>query len=278
MLTKNKTTAKLDRYGWTEPGAGGVFERIPKGELKVDSNYQRGASNKRVNEIASNFSWAAFGVILVARRRDGELCVFDGQHRALAAVKRDDVDRLPCLVFEFDELTEEAQAFVLANTCRGPVRALARFKARLQAEDNDALAIREVVEACGYTIPEKPTGRKGELACIGAVEEVAKRGASHLFRVLSLCAELYGHQPPHSRLVKTLSYLDQHIAKTSGDNLDRLDIREKLLALGENALQNAASNAAELCNKGGERIWAAGIIGAFNKGKRTKKIAEILYS
>lgn len=62
---------KVEAFGWKMIDAPGRFEMIDKVLLRVDHSYQRDTiNNKRVNEIASEWSWVSCGTLTVACRPD----------------------------------------------------------------------------------------------------------------------------------------------------------------------------------------------------------------
>jgi hypothetical protein len=66
--------AKTEKFGWAKiPDAQGTLAYLDKRVIGVDEEYQRELSNLRVIPISRNFSWMAFGVLMVAQREDGSL-------------------------------------------------------------------------------------------------------------------------------------------------------------------------------------------------------------
>lgn len=267
---------KHQQYGWRSQSDQGELRMVEKFLLRVDDSYQRQASENRIAHIARDFSWPAFGVVLVSLRDDGSLFVFDGQHRVLASRRREDIQELPCLVFRFSNLSKEAQAFIDANTVRGPVSALQKFKSRTCAEDSDVLAIRAIVGDFGYEVPESMSNRAGKLIyCVDALEKVYGRGADHMRRVLKVVDSVCVDEPPRGMLVVALSHIDQHLHKHHSSSILRTDVVEKIVKIGSRGLIRAGSGMAELMGKGGEKVYASGIVIAINKQKRSKRIAPI---
>lgn len=89
---------KIKRYGWKLIDKQGEFMLIEKDELYVDPVYQRSNWNsKKVNDIASAWSWNRCGTLTVAIR-DDKWWIIDGATRKLAADKRSDIKKLPCMV------------------------------------------------------------------------------------------------------------------------------------------------------------------------------------
>lgn len=106
------------------------------GELRVDASYQRsidnGKSRALIRKIARTWDWSLFQLLVVSRRPDGELYIVDGQHRWEAARLRRDLYDLPCSVYDFASVGDEATAFVALNQERKPLGALDLFKAAVE--------------------------------------------------------------------------------------------------------------------------------------------------
>jgi hypothetical protein len=139
---------KVARYSWQLVDKPGDMMWISKGELRIDSTYQRDALDERVTRITKAWSWIACGVIEVSKR-GSEYWVIDGQHRVLAAMRRSDIQALPCIVFEVAGVQEEAQGFLNANTTTKPITALARAKAMAVAGDPAAELVQKVLAETG---------------------------------------------------------------------------------------------------------------------------------
>src|SRR5581483_5377546 len=121
---------KISRYGWLSRNEPGKLEYVSKLQLQVDPTYQRSLNDPKRLRIAKDFNWAAFGVLLVARRNDGSLWVIDGQHRLMAAQSRSDIKDVPVAIFEFGgNVTDEAKDFLIANKNRRPLSGVESFKA-----------------------------------------------------------------------------------------------------------------------------------------------------
>ena len=118
----NKT--KIDRYKWTVKDETGEIRQLNKSVLKVDHEYQRNASERKVLALANSWSWVACGAIVVGQR-DSTYWVIDGQHRVLAARRRADIEMLPCLIFQSDGVASEARGLegdLLGQAIRSHVR------------------------------------------------------------------------------------------------------------------------------------------------------------
>lgn len=251
----------------------GSFLWVAKDELQVDHEYQRKCVNQhRVREIARCWMWAACGVILVNRRQDGSLWVYDGQHRVLAAMLRDDIASLPCLVFDMDALSDEAAAFVAANTVRGPMRATEKFKGLLVAGDEIASDVKRIAESCGYSI-----GGDGvrSLRCVGTLLRLAKTNTPVLKDVLALLAELYGTDSVHEDVLQGVFHLETSLRK-NGDTLCRGHNKASLMHRSPGQLKDALRRAKEHFGRSGERVCAEAIVQELNRGRRTRRLPSVM--
>jgi hypothetical protein len=271
----NGLITREERYGWRPQSQRGRLEWLKKSVLHVDTGlYQRQRVNAgRVSEIAANFNWPSFMPLGVYRRGDGTFWVYDGQHRLEAVNRREDIEAVPCWVFDGTDVSEEAAAFVGANTVRGPVRALDRFRARLVAGDADAAAISVAVESIGYRLAEGAC--TNTISCVSAIEAVYARGADHLERVLTILSMLYKGKTFCADIVRGLSYVDLHLGKRHSCGIDRRDIVDKLIFIGSDVIEDEIRRCKGLSGKSGERVTAIAVVKLINKNKRGNKLEEI---
>jgi hypothetical protein len=132
---ESSKVGKIERYNWTRLEDTGLHKQIAIRDLKVDPAYQRGeVSESNTLGIAANFSWAAFSTLTVMKRKDGRLFVVDGMQRLCAVKHRDDIVKVPCIIFPSRGRDHEAYAFLLLNTHRRPVRATEKFAAAVKAK------------------------------------------------------------------------------------------------------------------------------------------------
>jgi ParB-like nuclease domain len=132
------------------------IEWIHLNRLSVDEIYQRStdneASRRLIASIAAKFDWRLCGPLVVSRRTDDTLTIIDGQHRWMAASRRGDIPQLPCCVFRYESIEEEARMFILANRARKPMNRLDDYYAALAAADEDALEIQQLVVDAGLRV------------------------------------------------------------------------------------------------------------------------------
>jgi hypothetical protein len=268
---------KREVYDWEVPGERGDFQWVSKFSLRVDHTYQRETvSQARVNEIAAGWSWPALGVLGVFRRDDGTLWIYDGQHRWLAAKKRDDVQELPCLIFTASgakHLKLEAAGFGKANNARGSMNSIERFKADLVAECKVALAVQDLVESCGYRIAHSTSD--GTVSFVRALAQAMNTDRAACEEAFLCCASIVKGATFSVTIFKGLFFLEQHLKKI-GLGINTPHIREKLHSATEADLIRAMDSAIIYHGKGGERIGADGLVQFINKGKRTRHIPAIV--
>lgn len=278
-ITSDSTHAtgrqKSDVYDWRIDDRKGDLRYIHKSKLHIDHRYQRdNVSNARVLEIARDWSWMACGVLLVVQRRnDGKYWVFDGQHRALAAHKRDDVGDLPCCVFQGESIESEADAFLRANNTRGPMQKVDAFKAMLVSGDEVAIAVRDMVSRSGYEI-KRGGGGSGVVSCVGTLMWAYRSDPSLCQSVWELCVELFGGDYLVGPFFASLFYLEQHCRK-HGESVLAGKNRAKLIREGHEAIGKRMASAKAYHGKGGSKVAASGVAELLNKGRRTNTVTPI---
>jgi hypothetical protein len=99
----------------------------------------------------------------------------------MAACRRNDIPQLPCCVFRYENIEEEARMFIVANRARKPINRLDDFHAALAAADEDALEIQQLVESAGLSIARSTSSaawRPGEVAFTSAIASAIRRFGS----------------------------------------------------------------------------------------------------
>ena len=255
---------KVEQYKWLMTGAPGELVYLAKTVLEIDHTYQRHAKNIRVLRLAKRWNWLACGVLTVAKR-GGRYYVVDGQHRLMAALKRGDIERLPCLVFESNEMREEAVAFRDANKERRPITSFEQWHADLVAEDEATLYAHEIIISSGRT-PGQVAG-PASVRCLSAVVSAARTSRKELMIVWPLAVQICAGNALHERVLGALLYMECNLSE--GQTLADKRWREKLVKLGYKGMLDASQRAAAFYAKGGPKVWALGVMQELNKGTRT---------
>jgi ParB-like nuclease domain len=178
------------------------IEWVHLNRLSIDSTYQRStdneASRRLIAGIAAKFDWRLCAPLVVSRRADDTLTIIDGQHRWMAACRRDDIPQLPCCVFRYESIKEEARMFIVANRARRPINRLDDYYAALAAADEDALEIRQLVSSAGLNIARTTSAaawRPGEVAFTSSIANAIRRfGAADTLAALTNMAVAFPGQ------------------------------------------------------------------------------------
>lgn len=106
------------------------IEWVQLSRLSADSTYQRSTDNETsrrlITSIAAKFDWRVCTPLVVSRRSDDTLVIIDGQHRWMAVCMRSDIPQLPCCIFRYANIEEEARMFIVANRARKPISGVIR--------------------------------------------------------------------------------------------------------------------------------------------------------
>lgn len=262
-----KSIDKINRYKWAREHSPGVLRYINKNLLNIDGEYQRDAKSQDViREIAAEWDWALFLVLLVAKRSDGTYWVVDGGHRTRASFYRSDITELPCLVFELGDVEGEARTFIAAAKKRNTISTLAAFKAAVVAVEPTALATKRILDAEGLSIAHTPKAH--QLKCVGAVYSAVSIDEALAVKVLSLTHAIADDQPIAHEVFRGLFAL----AKRFGDHDVLAENEERLRSFSQAECIRAIKNLKAECGKGGDVVFAKAILILINKGKRTRKL------
>lgn len=259
---------KVETFNWSVLDAPGEFRMIHKSALNVDHEYQRSRiSEPRVLNIARRWSWAALGVILVAERADGTLWVFDGQHRKMAADKRADIQELPCMVFSSTAKAEEALAFLRANTDRGPMRTIEKFRAMILSGDELALKVRELVESTGYSISDQKS--QFTMMCVNRVMQALKTDPPAAHIAWKLTCDIFNGDSPHENIFAGLYGTERELRRQGLGSIGSADNRAKLINIGAKAILRSIAESQSYFG-GGDKSCTEGVIRVLNKSRRNR--------
>ncbi|NEV00418.1 DUF6551 family protein [Bradyrhizobium uaiense] len=196
---RNKSPSKRH---YPPVGSQPSIEWIHLGRLSIDGAYQRStdnsASRRLISSIAAKFDWRLCAPLVVSRRPDDTLTIIDGQHRWMAASQRDDIPQLPCCVFRYQNIQEEARMFIVANRARKPVNRLDDYFAAVAAADEDALEIHQIVTDAGLHIARNTSStawQPGDVAFTAAIATSIRRfGPAITSAVLTNMAVAFPYQ------------------------------------------------------------------------------------
>lgn len=256
---------KRKQYGWKTLNPRGEYMELPKEWLKIDREfYQRDYVERKVLEYGKSFDWSAFNTISVAQRSDGTYWVIDGQHRLLAALLRDDIDLLPCMVFSVNSVAEEADAFVRINAYRRALQTIDTWKANTTREDDVTCKAQALVKQAGRAVTQ--SSGPDSIRCLGKLTQCVNINYEALVRIWPLLIEIFRGEIWHDKVMSGLFWLECN----SSQSLTEKTYREKLLLIGYTGLLHAAEQNAATYKTGGAKVWGLGMLIAINRGRRTK--------
>lgn len=261
---------KTSRYGWVTKDTPGQLRMLHKDVLQIHPAYQRDLIAEKVKAITAAWSWLSLGALVVGKR-GGEYWVIDGQHRAVAAKRRSDIQLLPCVVFETEDVQEEARGFLDLNTGRKPVTAVAKQKAMVAAGDETAAYVQKTCADLGLEI--KATAMTaGSIKCVAWCMRRAAEDKEAFSTVLAMGAKLSqaDSMPVHERLLDGLWMLNNRC----GEGLSDKRLVKRLQEKGARTLVDAANRAAAYYANGGAKVWAQGMLAEINKGMHKKFVMD----
>lgn len=267
LKRKNGDSVKVDKikkYNWKISGRPGEFHWIDKDDLSVDFTYQRDKlNNNRISEFASNWCWAKCGALSVAIRNN-EWYVIDGQHRKLAADKRSDIQKLPCLIFELDGVSEEARAFVNINSSKTAIQSFDRFKAMIVGKDETAIGLNKLFESTGHRA-SKGSDIK-DVCCLMLAWRLYGKDKDLFTDVWLLAAEINQECQIRDHVLRSLYYTEVAARKIKLSIVNG-PVRSFLIKMGGLSLGAMIKKEVNIVGLGGARVESNALIKAINKQK-----------
>ena len=220
------------------------FELIPIRNLVSNQDYQRRVSYTHVKRAVENFDLRQVNPVKVSRRK-GINYVFNGQHtiEIIAAVSGSRDTPVWCMVFDDLDYEEEADIFANQQKFVKRLSPYEIFAARMEAGDEDALLIRDLVRSYGLELSNS-TGM-GFIVAVAALEAVYTKYDLHVLdRTLRILLGTWQGEPESltGNYIRAVALL----IVTYGDDLDEKRFKDKL---GNTSLRYINRNAKEY-NKG----------------------------
>lgn len=253
---------KIDRYKWVVKDGPGVLMMIDKRDLRVNPEYQRSLAEHKVREMSASWSWLACSAITVGMR--GGVCwVIDGQHRVVAAMRRADIVELPCVVFELENIQDEAQGFLDINSLRKPMTSVDRLRASAVAGDEAAKQFELLCRRLGLALTANGNAPGSIKAAGWGMHRMAEDPITTTI-VMELAADLSAvdHIMVQEKLLGGLWYLH----KNCEVGLTDIKLRQRIKMRGARSLIEEANKASAFYSKGGDKVWAIGMLNGINKG------------
>jgi len=257
---------KVDRYSWSIRDYPGKYQEINKNIINIEAKYQRDIAPSKIKKIARNWSWIACSALTVAMRMDGTYWAVDGQHRLIAAMKRSDIQKLPCIVFPVEYIKEEAQGFIDINIGRKPVSSVESFYAAIIAGDEVAIYVDNILRSYGISVKKSTMKVPKTLKCVHCLMQYAQWDKESFEAVIETINDLCENTNIVQILIEGLFYIHKNCTK----NLLDPYLKKRLIKIGSAELVHNSKQAAGYFGKGGAKIYADGMLNRINKGIKNK--------
>jgi hypothetical protein len=236
---------KIDCREQCDPGPVPELLWLDPAELVVDDQYQRmltvSRGSAQVRKIVREFSWRAFGALVVSAGADGRYAVLDGQHRAAAALSHGAIGRVPCVLVT-GGVPEQARAFARINSDRRRLDQAQTFHALVAAGDARAVALKALLDEAGVAVQRNPHPdgvRPLHTRAIGPLNQMMQRvGEVHVLDALDMIATAHAELPNQfggsqiwavALVVKAIhdgqGDLDRLAAVVAGTDLEELQVK-----------------------------------------------------
>jgi hypothetical protein len=261
-----------------------TIERIPLGLLNISyadpgPGYQRAANERRIRKISANWDWDMMEPLVVSIRQgqpdEGSYFVVDGQHRFLAALRVFGEDQeVPCIIVHMT-LDQEALRFARQNENRRNVHTRDLFRAKIQANDPEALDIKDAVETAGWTIGYHHGPSRGHsITALSGLQGIYRYfGREILLRALRVARDAYPvgmDSRADIRVISGIAHFLYHFPVVNEEKLiEKLSMPE---ATPRRLLQRATTYSITSGMGRGNPQVSRVILDQYNKGRSTHRL------
>lgn len=250
-------------------GTGVRIERVRLGDITIDQRVQRDLDHGRVDKIAKNFNWSAFGVPTLSRRDNGVMVILDGMHRIEGAKAAGYIDATPQMkVHSGLTLPQEAELFLLLNDTRKPMP-VALFKIGVTSGDEDLIAMNDLIERAGLEVAN--AGRKAFRA-VTAMRRIYGSEPVAAERALDACVTAWGvsSDSVQGAIFEGVGLFFLRYGDAA--NLDEMCERLAKYPGGANALLGAARGLGKIRSVSIPNAVGDICVELYNKGRRTRML------
>jgi hypothetical protein len=253
-----------------ETGPRPVVAMLHKTQLKVNQAYQRTLETEKARRavlyLIRNYTYAAAGITLVSEDENepGTYWLLDGQHRWQAALHRDDLSEILCLIVDCKSLEEQVKAFLDLNKRRSALNSLQMFYAEVAAGTGGARELLEICKEADVEISRSPKAvniiEPNETIALGTLQNVLKNhGKDVLVQTLRCIRE--AHPVTRGQLSQYLLLVISSLLK-EGVSFDSLKEQlAKTTSQHLEAIAKARSVDSGRTNTEEMRLYLRGIIG-----------------
>ena len=248
---------------------------LHKNEIYVDLAYQRTRSPTGVvRSIATNLSWDLFGKLIIADMGSdypkGRYAIVDGGGRHLATLMREDVSKVPCLIYPCDSVEEAAHMFYYLNTIRKNPTTVEKHISALAFRDPISCQVQNILTKHGIEVTksQKPMGIQAIRKC----KEYYIADPVSFEKSIEILSVIGKECPIYQDLIQGVTYL---IRFCDADTEQRfISLRKRIIKSGGKQLHGKAAELAVM-NLKGDRMIAEGMLGIINKALHADQRFEL---
>ena len=247
---------------------------LPLEDLLIDTDYQRNIDPDRVSRMAHAWNPDLVGIIVVNQRENGKFYVVDGQHRVAAMNRLDNYpETVVVQLFRGLDKEEEALLFWKLDSVRANLTTGAAFKARLVANDADALAIFDAGLKAGFQMDPALGNIPGNLRCWATLDQVYRRvGASGLTDILTILRQAWPNETNagSAPVIRGMELFANHY----GNRIDKKRLLIALRSTTPEALVARARAMSQTMSSAVGEVVAINILGLYNRGLSSNRLPE----
>lgn len=248
--------------------------------------FGRPLSVPKVQRLARSFELEAVGTLYLSLRSStspngGHYAILDGQHR-IAAARLRGITKLPALVFIDLTYEQEAALYVKFATVNQQT-SLDKFRARVEAQEPQALDILEVLNSIGGLYISYSGQDDHGIQAVTVIENLYRKGGrAHLRHVLTTIYRTWQGTPrayTHPILQGLSAFLTRYEQLTLEDDGIKLDWQRLISILGHLTPEALIAKASQLRGILGQVSANNDSVGQlilleYNKGLKTKRLPE----
>lgn len=240
--------------------------------LTVDKSYQRDTDMTRVRSIVREWNPCLVHAVKVSKR-DGKYYIFDGQHtvEALKLKNKGFDTQIWCQVFNGLTWLDEVELFLAQNGNSRAVKMNDKFRARMNAGDEDVVKMVRSAEALGIIIDFKGSKAYNKIVALTTLARIFKNTTEKEYtRILKLIRDTWGgvQESYSSEILKGVFVF----LKAYGDEFKDANFRNRLGRVSPSVIiREAKASAAP-----GDSKYARQILAVYNQGTRTSRLPDKL--
>lgn len=248
------------------------FKQMNTKMLTVDPSYQRDVDMARVRKMVKEWNPCLVHPVKVSKR-NGKYFIFDGQHTSEALKLRNKGydTQIWCQVFNGLTWLDEVELFLAQNGNSRAVKMNDKFRARMNAGDEDVVKMVRTAESLGIIIDFKGSKAYNKIVALTTLARIFKNTTDGEYvRILKLIRDTWGGVPESysSEILKGV-YI---FVKAYGDDFKDSAFIKRLGSISPTVIiREAKASAAP-----GDSKYARQILAVYNQNTRSGRLPDKL--